>query len=298
MKPNPPGSEGMVCVDKRRPSRVGGRETCPHTNPLAFVVIACSPANLKEKIAMPNEKFDYAAMLSDLRAKKAVLEASIATLESAMALGVLGQLPEGVELSAAASSSGTVESAVPIELPHHAFLGVSMPQAIKTYLEVVKKKQTVREISAALKEHGMESTSDSFEGIVTSALNRLKGNGEVLRFKDGWGLTAWYPASLRNQINTAAKPRKNGKKRNKKKKNEPEAKAEATPTIPKRIAELLNKKNGTPLAANQIAEELGISTKGLALILGGMVARKTIIKTENGLYSASLSNVREMAAVI
>lgn len=247
---------------------------------------------------MPNEKLDYAAMLSDLRIKKAALEASIATLESAMALGVLGQLPEGVDLSTAASGSGAAESAMPIELPHHAFLGVSVPQAIKTYLEVVKKKQTIKEIASALKEHGMESTSDSFEGIVTSALNRLKGNGEVLRFKDGWGLTAWYPASLRTQINTAAKPRKTGKKRSKKKKTEPEAKTEATPTIPKRIAELLSKKNGTALAASQIAEELAISTKGLALILGGMVARKTIVKTESGLYSAPLSNVREMAAVI
>lgn len=247
---------------------------------------------------MPNEKVDYAALLSDMKIKKAALEASIATLESAMALGVLGQLPEGVDLSAAASSSGAVESAVPVELPHHAFLGVSMPQAIKTYLEVVKKKQTIREISVALKEHGMESTSDNFEGVVTGSLNRLKSNGEVLRFKDGWGLTSWYPASLRTQINTAAKPRKTGKRRSRKKKGDPEAKAEATPTIPKRIAELLSKKNGTAFAPSQIAEELGISTKGLALILGGMVARKTIVKTESGLYSAPLSNVREMAAVI
>ena len=253
---------------------------------------------------MPNEKVDYAALLSDLEVKKAALEASIATLRSAMALGVLGQTPEGLDLSSvssSASASGPAESAVPVELPHHAFLGASVPTAIKTYLEVVKKKQTLKEIAAALKEHGMESTSDNFEGVVTGSLNRLKAAGTLLRFKDGWGLSAWYPASFRSQVGSA-KPARKGKKRNGKKKQQPEpdAKAEGTsaPSLTQRIAEVLSKNNGIALAADQIAKELGPPVRGLHMVLAGMVSRKAIVKTESGMYSLPLSNVREMAAVI
>jgi hypothetical protein len=262
--------------------------------------IARSPADLKEKIVMSNEKVDYVALLSDLEAKKAALEASIATLRSAMALGLLGQTPEGIDLSAvAATSAGPAENAVPTELPHHAFLGMSLPAAIKMYLQAAKKKQTIKEIAAALREHGMESTSDNFEGVVTGSLNRLKGAGDVLRFKDGWGLSAWYPA-FRSQAASAAKPaRKSAKKRgSKKKKQEPqtEAKAEpAKPSLPTRIAELLNQRDVTALSKEQIARALG-NPGGLHLILAGMVARKTIVKTESGLYMSSPSNVREMAA--
>ena len=248
---------------------------------------------------MPIEKIDYAALLSDLEAKKAALEASIATLKSAMALGVLGQAAEGLDLSSASASS-PIENGVPVELPHHAFLGASVPSAIKTYLQVVKKKQTIKEIATALKEHGMESTSDSFEGVVTGALNRLKVAGEVLRFKEGWGLSAWYPASFRSQVNTT-KPARKGKKRTAKKKQQPEVQANSEhskPSVPNQIAELLTKKKGTPLSAEQIKQELGGQVRGLHMILGGMVLRKAIMKTESGMYSAPLSNITEMTAVV
>jgi hypothetical protein len=36
--------------------------------------------------------------------------------------------------------------------------------------------------------------------IRAGALHRLKGNGEVLRFKDGWALAELYPASLRSSL--------------------------------------------------------------------------------------------------
>jgi len=188
---------------------------------------------------------------------------------------------------------------VPVELPHHAFLGASVPSAIKTYLEVVKKKQTIKEIAVALREHGMESTSDNFEGVVTGALNRLKVAGEVLRFKDGWGLSAWYPASFRSQI-AAAKPARKSKKRNgKKKKQQPEASENAepsTPSVSQRIAAILAK-SGAALSVDQIAKELGTS-RGVHMVLAGMVSRKNIMKTESGLYTLPLSNVREMSAVV
>ena len=61
----------------------------------------------------------------------------------------------------------------------------------------LERKRLTKEIAAALREGGVESTAGNFESIVTTALNRLRAAGEVLKFKDGWGLSEWYPANMR-----------------------------------------------------------------------------------------------------
>src|ERR1700747_306325 len=99
---------------------------------------------------MGMELLDYAAILADLEAKKSALEQAIASFRQAMASGALGQMTEGgIVPSLGTSFSGG-------EVPAGAFLGKSIPEAAKLYLEIVKKKQTTREIAEALQKGGME----------------------------------------------------------------------------------------------------------------------------------------------
>jgi hypothetical protein len=143
---------------------------------------------------MAQETLDYSVLLADAKAKRAALDAFIASLENAQALGALGQA------GSVASGSLSTPSGPGVELPLGALMGKSVSAAIKLYLHACKKKQTVREIATALKEHGVESTSKNFEIIVYNTLRILKKAGTVLQFKDGWGLAELYPESIRSRL--------------------------------------------------------------------------------------------------
>jgi hypothetical protein len=232
---------------------------------------------------MASEKFDYETMIADLKAKRATLDAAIASLEAARALGTLGQATEGAEVSKVVTGGiPGAENGHPVELPHGAFHGKSLP-AIKLYLSAVKKKQSLREIATALREHGMESTSDNFEGVVTGSLNRLKSMGEVLRFKEGWGLAEWYPEAFRSRISAEPKTRKGGKRKRGKRAKQP-----ANPdrvSMEERLKPLLDRKPAgwTP---RELALELGTAslTGAVGLALERMTKKQLALKDINGKY--------------
>jgi hypothetical protein len=151
-----------------------------------------------------------ASLDAQIVALKALREAYLA-VRSVGAFGYSGDVAQMTSTTQGIMYSGSNHDA-PVELPTGAFLNMSIPDAIKLYLSAVKKKQTAREIAAALKEGGMESTAANWETTVTGALHRLKSAGAVLRFKDGWGLADHYPDSLRARIAkekpTRGRPRK------------------------------------------------------------------------------------------
>jgi hypothetical protein len=235
---------------------------------------------------MASEKFDYETMIADLKAKRATLDAAIASLEAARALGTLGQATEGAEVSKVVTSGiPGAENGHPVELPHGAFHGKSLPAAIKLYLSAVKKKQSIREIATALREHGMESTSDNFEGVVTGSLNRLKTLGEVLRFKDGWGLSEWYPEAFRSRIASEPKARKGGKKKRSKRGKtgtSPDANRES---LEDRISAVLLRKP-LPWTPKGMATELGATqlTGAVGLAFDRLVKKGQAVKDINGNY--------------
>lgn len=233
---------------------------------------------------MGTEKVDYATILADAEAKKAALEAYIASLKTALAAGALGQPGE-----MPASFAPTGE---PVELPRGAFSNKSVPAAIKLYLASVKKKQTAQQIATALKDGGMESMAANFDTVVVGALHRLKTAKEVLRFKDGWGLAAQYPEHIRKAISEESKPsRKKSKKGAKSKgKNEPTEKAQVVPItkgLEQRIETVLKSQNGKPLPAAEIAKMLEANVAGVALALGRMAGKGKAEKFGNGYRTPS-----------
>lgn len=233
-------------------------------------------------------KVDYGPVLSDLIARRDLLNQAIASLE-ALALGS----SEGmsfVKLAANVQNPGLHSG----EVPSGAFLGKSIPEATKLYLSIVKRKQTTREISEALSKGGMETTSKNFEGIVGAGLNRAMNKaGEIVRVGRGWALAAWYPAGIRTVA--LQEKGKSAKIKNKKSQKRPR-RANKSPSsstgaqnqssVPQRVLEHVNSHPTIVLTPREVAKALNIDGRGAAITLTRLTSLKKIERVEAGKYRA------------
>ncbi len=248
---------------------------------------------------------DYAAILADMEAKKTALENAIAGLRGALASGALGvavgdSLLFKDSVAVSLSPVAATASAGSIALPRGAFLGKTATESIKLYLSTVRKKQTNKEIAQALKDGGLESTRKNFDNLVTNALFRLKQDGTVLRFDDGWGLAEWYPESFRARVTEKAA---NSGKRNAKKKavarradDSHSKKTSGSPTaggLEQRIEAILRSDPSRVFTAQGIADALGVNAGAVSLALGRMAGKRKAEKAQAG-YRAFSGNVQEM----
>lgn len=241
---------------------------------------------------MANENPDLtAAFISDIEKKIAALQAILLSLRSASALGALGASVEGIDIPSGASANGDMGQ--PIDLPEGAFLGKSVPACVKLYLSAAKRKKTIREIAAALREGGIESTSDNFDNVVTGALFRLRNAGEVLRFKDGWGLPEWYPAHIRAAAPSGPNkrsPKKKGKRNGRKTttaKLPPVASEQAAPTKGKaneRALDFLRSGKKPEYGLSDVGVHLGMGMQGARLVMGKLVKAGKVERTAHDTY--------------
>lgn len=246
---------------------------------------------------MPNDTkaIDYSVMLADLYAKRAGIDAAIAGIMAASGGNVT--LPENAGFPV--SLNGPSPDRQPTELPRGAFLGKSLPAAVKLYLSAVMKKQTIKEIATALHDGGVESTSDNFESVITGSLNRMKNSGEVLRFKDGWALAEFYPEHLRRNLAPGTAPKaKGGKKAKKARKTaKPAAKPQsAAPEegIEKRIEAFAWKNMGGIVNFKHVMEAFPGTKPAIASMMLAKIAKKCgWNKTTDGGYHIQ-GKVQEM----
>jgi hypothetical protein len=233
----------------------------------------------------PNPLFAYA------EARIAAWQAVLASLKAALALDPGGQTSDGLDVSSL-SVSQNGDLGQPVDLPDGAFLRKSLPECIKLYLSAARKKKTIKEVSTALREGGVESTSDNFESVVTGALNRLKRAGEVLRFRDGWGLSEWYPANMR-AVNPAG-PARRTKKKSSRKVNASKvipamlARDGVPPLLPQkanvRALEFLRSGKKAEYGLTDVGAHLGMGEQGARLIIGKLVKAGKVEKTANNTY--------------
>jgi hypothetical protein len=235
---------------------------------------------------MEPEAMDYAKMLSDARAKRAALDGLIASLEAAWAAGAVGQ-GQGPAPSMNGPLAGPRGGGLPSDLPKGALLGKSLAEAIRLYLGVTKTKQSVREIAKALKEEGVESTSDNFESVVAASLNGKKGT-VFLRFKDGWSLADLYP-NFRSGT-TQERVQKTRKRKGKRKvaKEEKEDQIQRFPRfgLETQIFNLLKKEPTRIFSSGDVTQELEANSSGVSLALGRMAGKGKIEKVSHGKYRA------------
>jgi hypothetical protein len=221
-------------------------------------------------------------------ARIAAWQAVLASVRSALTLDSGGTV-DGI--NAALPQNGDLGQ--PMDLPDGAFYGKSVPACIELYLSAVKKKKTNKEIAAALKEGGVESNASTFSNTVTAALFKLKTDGTVLRFKDGWGLSAWYPANIRGSL--GATPKKSGAKK-KGKKSKAKASSVVTAKLDSaKVTEIAKpeenmesrilkffKANHRELPASEIATALGVKIQTAHLMLGKLTHQGKVEKLSTG----------------
>jgi hypothetical protein len=174
----------------------------------------------------------------------------------------------------------------PTELPRGAFLGKSLPAAVKLYLSAVIKKQTIKEIAAALREGGVESTSDNFEGVISGCLHRMKANGEVLQFKEGFALAEFYPAHIRASLSHGgSSPRKKPKKPAKKAKPAKKPPELAAESLEQQVEAFTSARQGEWITFRDIMIALpDISRQAAASTLGRIAKARGWEKSEDGKY--------------
>jgi hypothetical protein len=263
---------------------------------------------------MTTPPIDYASILADLEAKKTALEATIASIRGAIAVGSLGQSGDGTGYTASALPTSMNGG----EVPAGAFFGKSIPDAAKLYLEIIKKKQTSKEIAGALLKGGMESASKNFPSIVHSILDRARkaANPAFVKLGTQWGLASWYP----NFVPSAAKPSSNKKLEGKtsKKKARSKSASTKTPAITtiepasqasekkngkepstnaKRIMDVLLAKPGVELGLDAIAQQTGIPVRNVGLLVNNFIRGKNpkVEKTSSGKYRVVSTAKRAVA---
>lgn len=235
---------------------------------------------------MGSEPIDYAAILADLESKKLAIEQAIISLRTALSIGAIGKIGEGMGIGMADSVSVALSpsfGAAGGEVPSGAFLGKSIPEAAKLYLAIVKRKQTSREIAEALLKGGIESSAKNFNTQVHSILDRARksGAGIVKLDKSHWGLVEWYPASLRGIGGT--EKRQSRPKRRKGKQSPSTSIPPADGMGPQqRIVQFLTGKGF--VTAKDVADHAGLKIQTVYLVLSKLVATKKVEKSPDGHY--------------
>ena len=130
---------------------------------------------------MSDQPINYEAVLADLEARKAQLEATIAGIR--LLVGQPGIGPGGGPTSGGSSYSGGAPA-------HDAFIGMSIPEAAKKHLTAVRKKQSTQELMTAMQAGGLpESKYNTVYAILRRRENQV---GDIINMKGDWALQAWY----------------------------------------------------------------------------------------------------------
>ena len=198
---------------------------------------------------MDSETIDYGAVLADLEAKRTSLDNAIAAVRQLLNLGA----------EQSAGSSGTDRKESPTRVQSDSFFGMSTPDAVRKYLGIAKRPQSLSEITKALQEGNLPTTSSNLLGIVGPTLSRMKAAGDVISVQGKWGLAEWYPAARRDRIEAVAKAKKGVRKRGRPKKTvetKTEQKTSSKPTAQQ--IEQMKTLYGAGKSIGEIAKEIGV----------------------------------------
>lgn len=133
---------------------------------------------------MGTESVNYDAVLADLTAKRDQLNVAIEAIRS---LGAVGGLAGAANVTSSTTAAQKIEP--------DAFFGLTVVEASRKYLAMMKRPQTTPTITEALQAGGYLFQSGNPSTTVASILNRSDSkSGEVVRVGKGmWGLADWYP---------------------------------------------------------------------------------------------------------
>src|SRR5690348_7975382 len=130
---------------------------------------------------MTTDSAAYDAVIADVEAKRDRLTGIIDALKELKALGIPMVAVNGIV--------GNPNITIGATIPHDAFFGMTIPDAARKYLSIVKQTKPHPELCDALLEGGFQSRSENFREVVRSTLGR---NPDFVKIKGQWGLKEWY----------------------------------------------------------------------------------------------------------
>jgi hypothetical protein len=130
---------------------------------------------------MMTEAIDYEQVLADLKARRVQLDSAIAAIEQ-MIGGITSAVPG-------------VKAIEPVDIADDAFHGMSIADATKKYLGIVRRKKSTKEIMEALENGGLPSSA--YNTVYAVLRRREEQVGDIVKVGSDWGLAEWYPGRAR-----------------------------------------------------------------------------------------------------
>jgi len=169
------------------------------------------------------ETADFHGVLEALRGRRARLDVLIAALEAEAVQAEGGALEPGAGISASAGPA--------LAIHPDTFFGLSLMEAAKKYLRLVRRAQHTSAIADALARGGLKRPQES---TLSSLLVRAAKGRDIIKVgKAMWGLSEWYPKQLKDpgeppsKENSGQRPKRGAPK--KAKTTAPKTKATPTP---------------------------------------------------------------------
>lgn len=159
---------------------------------------------------MSDQSVDLMTYLAELEQEREALDRHIAAIRRRL------ELEPEVQIGGASTPTGTIsqtnrDTPTSGRIRADEFFGMSIPEAIKAYLAIVKQPQGPKAIVDGLTGGGLLTNAKYFYANVTTALKRLRTSGQVMLTPNGWGLAVWYPNRARAATPATKKGR--GKRR-------------------------------------------------------------------------------------
>lgn len=132
---------------------------------------------------MAQESSSYDVVIADLESKRDALNAAIEMLRALKATGAV-TLPSSVQAPTPKPANSS-----DLEIPRDAFFGMTIPEAAKKYLSMVKATKPNTELCNALLKGGFKTQAANFAETVRSTLQR---HPDFVKVSGEWGLQEWY----------------------------------------------------------------------------------------------------------
>jgi hypothetical protein len=136
---------------------------------------------------MSTEPINYEAVIADLEAKKAQLDATITMLRALGGLGTISAPPPS-------GGGGGITGG---RFAADAFMGKSIPEAAVTILQNTspRRRMSTQDLMDTMEKGGLPSSKYN---TVYSILRRRESQvGDLINMQGEWGLAAWYPNHVR-----------------------------------------------------------------------------------------------------
>ena len=135
---------------------------------------------------MSTEPVNYEALIADIEAKIAHLQATLAGVKAVAAMNGLGINP-----SPSNPTNGGGSPIINGKPAQDAFLGKSIPEAAKMYLTSQRRKLSTQELMDALEAGGLPGSK--YNTVYAILARRENKVGDIVNIKGDWALAEWYP---------------------------------------------------------------------------------------------------------